>query len=108
MKEEFTCPEQLGFYGTKWQIEFLGYFIIREFFEIPIKDAIDSIMKAKEHFVEFDIVTENDLNENDEDYINELEEKINNHKILKEKTIDMFNNYSEFITKLENLLNFRT
>ena len=28
----------------------------REFFEIPIKDAIDSVLKAKEHFGEFKII----------------------------------------------------
>jgi len=31
----------------------------REFFEIPIKDAIDSVMKAKEHFGEFEKVNQN-------------------------------------------------
>lgn len=31
----------------------------REFFEIPIKDAIDSVMKAKEHFGEFEKISQN-------------------------------------------------
>lgn len=53
----------------------------REFFEIPIKDAIDSLLKAKEHFGEFKII-DSDTYEEEEDFSNliyEMESKANSY-----------------------------
>ena len=51
----------------------------REFFEIPIKDAIDAVMKAKEHFGEFE-TTNQDFDEegifssdSEDDFLDDLD-----------------------------------
>ena len=53
-----SCTKAEVFVHT--YLEDKGYRIAsnREFFEIPIKDAIDAVMKAKEHFGEFEKVNQ--------------------------------------------------
>lgn len=57
----------------------------REFFEIPIKDAIDSVMKAKEHFGEFKKTNQNqDFNE-DGVFSSDIEDEFLDNLDYKEK-----------------------
>ncbi len=49
-----SCSEAEVFVHTYLENKGFRVSSNREFFEIPIKDAIDSVMKAKEHFGEFD------------------------------------------------------
>ena len=60
-----SCSEAEIFIHT--YLEHKGFRVSssREFFEIPIKDAIDSVIKAKEHFGEF--VIENKVQDFDEE-----------------------------------------
>ena len=56
----------------------------REFFEIPIQDAIDSVMHAKEHFGEFqkvDLQNTEEFEENYEDEENDYDPDIDNKEI---------------------------
>lgn len=49
-----SCSEAETFVHTYLENNGFRVSSNREFFEIPIKDAIDSVMKAKEHFGEFE------------------------------------------------------
>lgn len=46
----------------------------REFFEIPIKDAIDSVMKAKENFGEFEKINSENIEEFEENFEDETDD----------------------------------
>jgi len=59
----------------------------REFFEIPIKDAIDSVMKAKENFGEFKKINSDDLEEFKENF--ELEDNDYNPDIDNEEIFEL-------------------
>ena len=54
-----SCSEAEVFIHTYLENKGFRVSSNREFFEIPIKDAIDAVMKAKEHFGEFEKVNQN-------------------------------------------------
>lgn len=73
----------------------------REFFEIPIKDAIDAVMKAREHFGEFIPKEENDIDEdsvffngNEDDALRELTDSYNkNYKKPWDEIVELADTY---------------
>ncbi len=87
-----SCSDAEKFVHTYLENE--GYRVSsnREFFEIPISDAIDAIVKAKEHFGEFEVST-TDIHDDEifsseeEDFLDDLNfEEIN----IKEPWQEMF------------------
>jgi len=73
----------------------------REFFEVPIKDAIDAVMKAREHFGEFIPKEENDIDENnvffngnEDDALKELTDSYNkNYKKPWDEIVELADTY---------------
>lgn len=69
-----SCSEAETFVHTYLENKGFRVSSNREFFEIPIKDAIDSIMKAKEHFGEFKEITQNKDFDEKEIFTSDLED----------------------------------
>ncbi|MFT7005361.1 MAG: tetratricopeptide (TPR) repeat protein [Sulfurimonas sp.] len=77
-----SCSEAECFVHTLLENKGFRVSSNREFFEIPIKDAIDSVMKAKEHFGEFQkIVLENSVDFK-EDFDDNFNPDIDNQEIV--------------------------
>lgn len=80
----------------------------REFFEIPIKDAIDSVMKAKEHFGEFkptsDILNDTlNIEEEVEKYIPDEDPVVYE---VKSKADEFYHGYSEELQDYDEALKY--
>jgi len=81
-----SCSEAENFVHTFLENKGFRVSSNREFFEIPMKDAIDSVMKAKEYFGEFQKIDSENLEDFEENFDDDYDPDIDNQEIIEAVT----------------------